>query len=88
MGNATRCKVSKIEARNSCVSDDELIYLARALGVSTEELYPDFIRCAQRLYDAICTSKASRFSCFILVSVSCSKFGACAFDLMFSLASV
>jgi hypothetical protein len=36
-----------------------LIFIARALGVSTEELYPDVIRCAKRLYDAVCSVKAS-----------------------------
>lgn len=54
MENATRCKVSKIEARLVCMSDDDLIFLARGLGVSVEDLYPDFILAAKRLYEAIC----------------------------------
>lgn len=57
--SATPERIYKIEARYSCVADEELIFIARALGVSTEELYPDVIRCAKRLYDAVCSVKAS-----------------------------
>ncbi|OJV23484.1 MAG: hypothetical protein BGO12_22045 [Verrucomicrobia bacterium 61-8] len=88
METATRIRVSKIESRLACVSDDELIYLSRVLGVSTEELYPDFIRAAKHLYDAICMSKASRYGAFILGLLSCSKFGAGAVHFAVSLASV
>jgi len=61
MEHATRCKVAKIETRRVSVSDDDLIYIARALGVGVGELYPDFIRNARHPYDAICRSKASRY---------------------------
>ena len=76
MEDATRGKVSKIEARLIYATDDDLIYLARCLGVSLEELYPDFIRGARRLYDAICTSKASRFGVFVAGLLGCSQPGA------------
>jgi len=80
MEHATRCKVSKIEARLVWVSDDDLIFLSRALGVGIEALYPDFIRDAKRLYEAIATSKASRFGSLIV--------GAFAGSLMASLGGV
>ena len=44
--SATAERIYKIEARYACVADEELFYIARALGVPVEELYPDFIRCA------------------------------------------
>ncbi len=88
MESATRVRISKIESRLACVSDDELIYLSRVLGVSTEDLYPDFIRAAKQLYDAICTSKASRYGAFILGLLSCSKFGAGAAQIAATIASV
>lgn len=61
MENASRVKVAKIESRLVWIADEDLIYLSRALRVSTEELYPDFIRTAKRLYDAISMSKASPY---------------------------
>lgn len=76
METATRGKISKLEARLIYATDDDLIFLARCLGVSVEELYPDFIRTARRLYDAICTSKTSRFGAFIFGLLSCSLLGA------------
>ncbi len=88
MESATRVRISKIESRSACVVDDELIYLSRVLGVSTEELYPDFIRAAKRLYDAICTSKASRYGAFIIGLLSCSKFGAGVVHFAANIASV
>lgn len=57
--SATSERIYKIEARYACVADEELIFIARALGVSTEELYPDVIRGAKHLYDAVCSVKAS-----------------------------
>lgn len=88
MENASRCKIAKIETRRVWIADDDLIYIARALGVGIEELYPDFIRCAKRLYDAICMSKASRYGAFIFGLLSCSQLGTGAFDFAFNLASV
>ena len=85
---ATRGKVSKIEARRVCVSDDDLMFIARALGVGLEELYPDFIRGAKRLYDAICMSKASRFGVIIFGLLSCSQTGAGILEFVFSMATV
>lgn len=80
MDEATRSKVSKIEARLVCVADDDLIFLARALGVHTEELYPDFIRGAKRLYEAICQAKDSPYGILLLIIASCTQTGAGALD--------
>lgn len=84
MEDATRVKISKIEARLVWVSDDDLIYLARALGVGVEELYPDYIRCAKQLCQAICMSKASRFGVLIFGLTSCSQSGATLFHSAFT----
>ncbi len=88
MEEATRGKVSKIESRRVCVSDDDLIYLARALGVQTEDLYPDFIRGAKRLYDAICRAKASRYGTLIVLFASCSQTGAGVLEIAARIATV
>jgi hypothetical protein len=88
MDSATCERVYKIEARYACVADDELIYISRALGVSTEELYPDFIRCAKRLYEAVCASKASPFGVIIFSLSFLSKFGETALEITSNLASV
>lgn len=88
MEEATRGKVSKIEARRVCVSDDDLIYISRALGVGLEELYPDFIRGAKRLYEAICTAKTSRFGLYVFGLLSCSQTGAGVREFLFSIANV
>jgi transcriptional regulator with XRE-family HTH domain len=60
MDHATRGKVCKIEAREVWVSDDDMLYLARVLGVEPNDLYPQRILHADRLYDAITAAKASR----------------------------
>jgi len=88
MENATRAKISKIESRLVWISDDDLIFLSRALGVPMEELYPDFIRSAKRLYEAISMSKASRFGIVTFGLISCSQLGAGAFHFAVSLACV
>jgi len=88
MEDATRCRISKIESRSACVSDDDLIYISRVLGVAVEDLYPDFVRCAKKVYDAINMSKASRYGVFFFGLISCSKIGAGAFHFAFSIASV
>lgn len=97
MEHATRCKVSKIESRLVWVSDDDLMFLSRALGVTTEELYPDFIRGAGRagkgkLYEAITSSKASRFGSLVVGTLGgalCgSLLGAGALHFVSSVASV
>ncbi len=75
MENATRVKVAKIESRLVGVADEDLVFLARALAVSLADLYPDFILSAKRLYDAICSSKASRFGAFVFGLISCSAAG-------------
>lgn len=85
---ATCERVYKIEARYACVSDDELIFIARALGVSTDELYPDVIRCAKQLYDAVCASRASRFGTFVLGFSFLSKIGEITSGFFFTIASV
>lgn len=76
MEGATRGKVSKIESRIVWIADEDLLYLARALGVTTEQLYPELIRGAKQLYDAICLSKASPVGLFIFGLLSCSQLGA------------
>ena len=86
--SATSERIYKIEARYACVADEELVFISRALGVSVEELYPDVIRCAKRLYDAVCTSKASRFGCVIGAVLFLSKFGQIASEISASIASV
>lgn len=88
MESATRSKVGKIEARMVWIADEDLIFLARALDVGTDELYPDFIRGAKRLYDAICMSKASRFGVFVIGSLSCTQLGAALLGFTSSIASV
>jgi transcriptional regulator with XRE-family HTH domain len=85
---ATRGKVSKIESRIIWIADEDLIYLARALGVTTEELYPDFIRGAKRLYDAISMAKASPFGILIFGLLSCSQLGAGVYKFAATIASV
>ena len=88
MENASRCKVSKIESRIVWIADEDLIYLARALNVTTEELYPDFIRGAKRLYEAISMSKASPVGLFIFGLLSCSQLGAGVREIAATIASV
>ncbi len=88
MANASRVKISKIESRLVWIADEDLMFLSRALGVSTEDLFPDFIRGAKRLYDAICTAKASRFGAFIFGLLSCSQLGAGAREFVFSMATL
>jgi len=61
MGEGTRCRVSKIEARLVWVSDEDMLYLARALKVEIGDLYPVMIRKSRCLYEAIGTAKASRY---------------------------
>lgn len=86
--NATPERIYKIEARYSCVTDEELFYISRALGASVEELYPEFIRCAKRLYDAVCSVKASPLGCLILGAAFLSKFGETASEIFSTIASV
>jgi hypothetical protein len=64
------------------------MYISRALGVGLEELYPDFIRGAKRLYEAICTAKTSRFGLYVFGLLSCSQTGAGVREFLFSIANV
>ena len=59
MDYATRGKVCKIESREVWVSDDDMLFLARVLGVVPNDLSRADLH-ASRLYDAISASKASR----------------------------
>ena len=86
--SATPERIYKIEARYACVTDEELFYIARALGASVEELYPEFIRCAKRLYEAICASKLSPLGCLIIGLSFLSKFGEMASGISSTIASV
>ena len=61
MDEGTRCRVSKIEARLVWVSDEDMIYLARAFKVEVGDLYPEMIRKSRRLHEAIRSAKASRY---------------------------
>ena len=61
MDEGTRCRVSKIEARLVWVSDEDMIYLARAFMVEVGDLYPEMIRKSRRLHEAIGSAKASRY---------------------------
>ena len=61
MDEGTRSRVSKIEARLVWVSDEDMIYLARALKVEVGDLYPVMIRKSRRLHEAIGSAKASRY---------------------------
>lgn len=88
MESATAERVYKIEARYACVSDDELIFISRALGVLTDELYPDFIRGAKRLYEAVCASKASPYGVVVIGLPFLSKFGETALQFVATIASV
>lgn len=88
MESATRSKVGKIESRMVLIPDEDLIFLARALNVGTDELYPDFIRGAKRLYEAICQSKASRFGAFLVGSLSCTQLGATLLGFTATIANV
>lgn len=88
MENATRVKVAKIESRLVWIADEDLIYLARALGVTIEQLYPDFIRSAKKLYEAICSSKASRYGAIVFGLWSCSQLGTGVVGFVSSIASV
>ena len=60
MDYATRGKVCKIESREVWVSDDDMLFLARVLGVEPNHLYPDRLLHASHLYDAITAAKESR----------------------------
>ena len=40
----SRGTLSQIEARLRCVTDDELLALARTLGVSTDSLFPEALK--------------------------------------------
>ena len=61
MEEASRGKVSKIEARLVWVSDEDLLYLAHALGVGLEDLYPSVLQDTKQLYDSIQVLKQSRY---------------------------
>ena len=61
MGEGTRCRVSKIEARLVWVSDEDMLYLARALKVEIGDLYPVMIQKSRCLQEAISEAKASRY---------------------------
>ena len=61
MGEGTRCRVSKIEARLVWVSDEDMLYLARALKVEVGDLYPILICKSDCLHEAIGAAKASRY---------------------------
>jgi transcriptional regulator with XRE-family HTH domain len=61
MEEASRGKVSKIEARLVWVSDEDMLYLARALKVDMKDLYPAVIHKSRLLYEVIKEVKFSRY---------------------------
>ena len=61
MGEGTRGRVSKIEAHLVWVSDEDMIYLARALKVEVGDLYPVVICKSDCLHEAVGAAKASRY---------------------------
>lgn len=81
MEDATRSNISKLETRRIRVIDEDMLYLARVLRVELIELYPETIRLALDLYEAIRREKASRFALiFFTTLISCSQMGAGALD--------
>jgi len=83
MEDATRSSVSKLEARRVHAIDEDMLYLARVLRVELKELYPESVRRALNLFEAIRKSKASRYGIFFLSPlISCSQTGAGALDLI------
>jgi hypothetical protein len=71
------------EARLIRAIDEDIIYLARVLRVEVGELYPESIRLALDLYEAIRRSKALRYGIlFFTALISCSQMGAGALDLV------
>jgi transcriptional regulator with XRE-family HTH domain len=82
MDDASRSNVSKLEARLIRAIDEDLLFLARVLRVELIELYPENIRCACHLYEAVRKAKASRFGLIFLTSlITCSQTGAGVLDL-------
>jgi hypothetical protein len=76
MEDATRSNVSKLEARLIRAVDEDMLYLARVLRVELVELYPESVRCALDLYEAIRRLQASRYGIFLFTGLlSCSQMG-------------
>ena len=61
MEDGTRGKISKIESRIIWVSDEDMLYLARALKVDMKDLYPTVIHKSRLLYEVIKEVKSSRY---------------------------
>jgi len=61
MEEASRGKVSKIEARLVWVSDVDIFFLACALRVAVGELYPSLLQEGSNLYESIQHLKTSRY---------------------------
>ncbi len=77
MEDATRSNISKLEARLIRAIDEDMLYLARVLRVELIELYPERIRRALNLYEAIRRLKTSRYGIFFFtILISCSQTGA------------
>ncbi|MCX6960635.1 MAG: helix-turn-helix domain-containing protein [Chthoniobacterales bacterium] len=61
MMDATRGKVSKIEARIIWVSDIDIYFLSCALAVAIEELYPSVLHDSANLHEVVQLLKQSRY---------------------------
>lgn len=58
--DASRSKVSKIESGLIWVSDEEMMYIARAFKVELSDLQEPSLRYSKRLYDAVSALKEQR----------------------------
>jgi transcriptional regulator with XRE-family HTH domain len=72
-----RSQVSKIEGRTVCLSETDLLFIARTLGVRLADLYPAKFKEAKDLYQVIKEAKASRYGIWLFwLLVSCASSGA------------
>lgn len=85
---ATQQKVAKIEGREVWVSDDDMLFISRVLGVEVSELFPPKILAARHLYDAIAEAKSSRYGCLIAASIIYTGLGVGIAEFVFKLAGV
>lgn len=70
-----RSQVSKIEGRTACLSETDLLFIARALRVKISDLYPAKFMEAKDIYHVVKNAKASRYGIFCLLA-SCASSGA------------
>ena len=88
MEHATRKKVCKIESREVWVSDDDMLFLSRVLGVDLNALFPAKVLGAKHLYEAITEAKSSPYGYLIFGLLSCPELGAWVLNFSSTVASV